>query len=95
MANYQKALKEKEKIEDARRAEKVIADNKLAEEIERKNKIAKIENYKKQQMEYLQQKEDYKLKNNDTDDFKRSFSTNILKNRLKQQVSYINSNINL
>ena len=90
MANYQKALKEKEKQEEAMRAARMIEENRLALEAEKQRKFAKIESFKQQQYEFLKQKEELKQKNPEIEQFKRSLSTIAFKNKLvNQQVSRI------
>ena len=91
MTNYQKALKEKEKQEDAMRQERFMEDNRRAMEVEKEKKRAKLENQKLEQMDFLRKKEEEKSKiavGPNPDDFKRSNSSNIFKNRLKSLVSF-------
>lgn len=85
MANYQKALREREKQEEAMRAAKLIEENRLALEAEKQRKFAKIEAYKQQQYEFLKQKEELKQKNPEVEQFKRSLSTIAFKNKLNSQ----------
>ena len=89
MTNYQKALKEKEKQEDAMRQERFMEENRRAMEAEKEKKRAKFENQKLEQMDFLRRKEEEKSKiavGPNPDDFKRSNSSNIFKNRLKSLV---------
>ena len=91
MTNYQKALKEKEKQEDAMRQERFMEDNRRAMEAEKEKKRAKLENQKLEQMDFLRKKEEENSKiavGPNPDDFKRSNSSNIFKNRLKSLVSF-------
>jgi len=88
MANYQKALKEREKKEESERHEKFMEENRRAIEAEKERKRAKFEGYKQEQMDFLRLKEDERLKNsNNQDDFKKSNSSNIFKNKLKSLVN--------
>lgn len=92
MASYQRALKEKEKQEEAMRQERFMEENRRAMEAEKEKKRAKFENQKLEQMDFLRKKEEEKSKIAvvpNPDDFKRSNSSNIFKNRLKSLVSKI------
>jgi len=86
MANYQKALKEREKYEESLRAERLREENFKALEAEKLKKRAKIEEYKQQQFEFLRQKEEEKQRNFNNDDFKKSASTNIFRPKYQSQV---------
>ena len=91
MMNYQKALKEREKQEDAFQAERRMEENRQAMEDDRQRKRAKIDNYRQQQENFLKQKEEEKQMNVDgVDDFKRSQTQNFLKNKLKKEVVFLN-----
>ena len=95
MTNYQRALKEKEKQEDVMRQERFMEENRRAMDAERERKRAKLESIKQEQLDFLRKKEEEKMKNAATpnqDDFKRSNSSNIFKNRLKSLVPILQRN---
>lgn len=91
MANYQKALREKEKQEESQRREKLMEENRMAAEVDKERKRAKLENLKQEQLDFLRQKEEERMKianNGQEDFFKRSNSSNIFKNKLKVLVYF-------
>ena len=87
MSNYHKALKQKEREDEALQTEKWLDENRRAMEADILKKRAKVELFKQQQMEDLIQKQEQKFKNkNNLDDFNRNQSHVLIRNKPKLQV---------